>query len=551
MWMLAVLSAPGLAQSPPLLENFDCSEDAAFGQPAGRWGWFAFRGGTDPWTTEDHDGVSPTTDDAVGGFGGGVDAYENFLLTGDATWNDAVIETTATCGDNDHLGLVARFEDAGHYYMCALTNDRAPSCVADGAIVAPGMRIYRVNTDIPCADDYVVASDLTFSYSTGVPLRLRLRVEQVGADTVVTCTADRGGDGLDVGDDLVLQYTDTDGLASGQVGLASFDNGEAELLVFDDVRVQPLDPDQDLDGATDAVEAQVGTDPKDPDSDDDGLLDGLEIGYPAFPYDTDGDGFVDAQESDSDDDTILDGVEAGPGLVPFDTDCDGLPDHRDLDSDNDGVDDRDDNCRQVPNPDQADEDLDGVGDVCAVDTDGDGLSDSFERQVTGTNPDLADTDGDGLDDGAELRKFGTDPLDADTDGGGVPDGDEVQSGTNPLDPKDDDLENADPDGDGLVNADEDRLGTDPLNPDTDSDGLLDGEEVSVHGTDPLDADSDGGGLGDGDEVAVNLDPLDPSDDLSGEYLGGPCVGCQSGGAAPFGLLGLWGLVGLRRRGGQA
>jgi len=47
--------------------------------------------------------------------------------------------------------------------------------------------------------------------------------------------------------------------------------------------------------------------------------------------------------------------------------------------------------------------------------------------------------------------------------------------------------------------------TDPSNPDTDGDGLLDGEEVSV-GSNPLAVDTDNDGLNDGYEVKLGIDP---------------------------------------------
>ena len=44
----------------------------------------------------------------------------------------------------------------------------------------------------------------------------------------------------------------------------------------------------------------------------------------------------------------------------------------DVDTDGDGVPDSEDNCPNVPNPDQSDLDMDGIGDVCDDDADGDG-----------------------------------------------------------------------------------------------------------------------------------------------------------------------------------
>ncbi|MCF2141054.1 MAG: PKD domain-containing protein [Candidatus Lokiarchaeota archaeon] len=52
--------------------------------------------------------------------------------------------------------------------------------------------------------------------------------------------------------------------------------------------------------------------------------------------------------------------------------------------------------------------------------------------------------------------------------------------------------------------------TDPLNPDTDSDNLLDGDELNVYNTDPANPDSDGDELYDGDEIFIyNTDPNTP------------------------------------------
>jgi len=71
------------------------------------------------------------------------------------------------------------------------------------------------------------------------------------------------------------------------------------------------------------------------------------------------------------------------------------------DSDEDGVNDYEDNCAYVENPEQGDFNNDGIGDMCS-DSDGDGLSDALEINVYGTDPLAADSDADGVNDGLEL-----------------------------------------------------------------------------------------------------------------------------------------------------
>ena len=91
------------------------------------------------------------------------------------------------------------------------------------------------------------------------------------------------------------------------------------------------------------------------------------------------------------------------------------------DSDTDGLPDINDNCPDIPNPDQADWNANGTGDVCE-DSDGDGLLDSEELLTYGTDPGNMDTDGDGLTDGLEAEVGTTDPNLSDTNSNGCPDG---------------------------------------------------------------------------------------------------------------------------------
>jgi hypothetical protein len=68
------------------------------------------------------------------------------------------------------------------------------------------------------------------------------------------------------------------------------------------------------------------------------------------------------------------------------------------DQDGDGVEDEDDNCPALANPDQANLDGDAMGDACDPDDDNDGAPDASDNCPTVANPDQADLDGDGAGD---------------------------------------------------------------------------------------------------------------------------------------------------------
>ena len=69
-----------------------------------------------------------------------------------------------------------------------------------------------------------------------------------------------------------------------------------------------------------------------------------------------------------------------------------------MDSDGDDILDYDDNCPDIPNPDQADIDEDGIGDVCDDDNDNDGILNENDNCPLTANSNQADYDGDGIGD---------------------------------------------------------------------------------------------------------------------------------------------------------
>jgi len=576
---LVVASAgSAVAQTTAFSDDFNCSNEAVFGRPAGNFGWAAINP-ADPWRTDPHGGVTPRTDARLPvSFGAPIDFYENFLVTGHSAWRHTTISASFSNTDDDAHGLIARYSGPDRYWSCYMTLQQRPDCINSiEPWPTPFSALTRVDTSQPCVNDYAVGSSSSFAYLQlpGAVYRMELSiVPELGGDRV-TCRIDADLDGvLGTAGDIVYTTLDTNPLPTGLSGMMTFDNGGADEglieLVIDDVVVTSLDPDADGDGVSDAVEIAVGTNPSNADSDGDCISDRFELLMPEYPKDTDGDLILDALEQDADADGLPDSLESGNlacdiTLPPVDTDCDNIPDFRDLDSNNDGILDTDD-------------DFDGDGlsngreanlgtDPAALDSDGDGISDPAE--IAAGNPNVfepgidtdpmdADTDDDGIGDGEEvlpgLDGVITDPLDADSDDDGLPDGLEtgatpVPSGVSPgigapvagtapsfvpdVQPGTTTNPNsADTDGGGLPDALEDtnRNGridpgeTDPNDPsdddpDPDNDGVPTWQEVLL-GTDPLDADTDGDGLSDGEELSPGqdgwvTDPLDADSDDDG------------------------------------
>lgn len=103
-----------------------------------------------------------------------------------------------------------------------------------------------------------------------------------------------------------------------------------------------------------------------------------------------------------------------------DTDEDGVADCVDTDKDGDGVADVEDNCPDIPNPDQTNSDTDKLGDACDDNDDNDLFYDEDDNCPLVKNNDQVDTDGDGK----------GDVCDTDDDDDGWPDASDCK----PLDP---------------------------------------------------------------------------------------------------------------------
>ena len=200
-------------------------------------------------------------------------------------------------------------------------------------------------------------------------------------------------DGLDAFPRNANEYRDSDSDGDGD----NFDLDDDNDGVLDDVDDFPLNMDENKDTDGDGIGNNEDTD-----DDNDGWLDIMEtecqkdpLDRLSIPVDSDNDNECDVLDDDDDGDGSPDALEIMCGSDPladfethlkFDMDDDSVCDNEDPDIDGDGVNNDDDECRNVPKSVQEKSAVDSKG---CLDSDGDGFM-NFEDECSNTISDTND-----------------------------------------------------------------------------------------------------------------------------------------------------------------
>ena len=478
-------------------------------------------------------------------------------------------------GANTMMRLYALSDGSQTYPSTSGSWYTPPHATASGSIC---IESYTQFGDVSGKTNYLLVND--FSGNVAWPSNVDMLDEVPYYIDITFSSLDRDGDGwLNVDEDACGTDADdpasvpTDSDADGICDFLDSDSDGDGVADIDDAF--PYDPnesvdtdgdgvgdnsddDTDGDGWLDETEKDCGTDafdqtsvpddydmdmicdPLDPDDDNDTWTDALD----AFPFnaaewaDNDRDSIGDNEDTDDDNDNFTDLTEIDCGSdplsngdIPSDLDNDGTCDLLDNDRDNDGVD-NDVDVFPDDGTEWADFDGDGRGDNADADDDNDLVADGldiFPYDAT----EWADNDNDGVGDNADLNDDGdawtdleeiacdTDPMDAssvptDYDGDMVCDKLDADDDGDGVNDADDDFpfdanEFVDSDGDGIGDfTDEDddndgwndivepNCGSDPMNRlSVPSDNDADGD------CDVTDADDDNDGVLDGDDAFPN------------------------------------------------
>ncbi|MBK9103480.1 MAG: thrombospondin type 3 repeat-containing protein [Saprospiraceae bacterium] len=214
--------------------------------------------------------------------------------------------------------------------------------------------------------------------------------------------------------------------------------------------------------------------------------------------DTDGDGIPDLEDN----------CPQVPNPQQIDTDDDGLGNACDPDDDNDGITDINDNCPLIVNADQMDTDDDGNGNACDNDDDNDGISDANDNCPLTPNQAQNDNDNDGM----------GNACDTDDDNDGILDSNDncpFVSNTDQEDTDDDGTGNAcddDDDNDGILDNDDNcPLTANPGQNDNDNDGQ----------GNACDTDDDNDGIPDTNDNCPFISNIEQVDQ-DGDGLGNEC-----------------------------
>ncbi|MDP2307764.1 MAG: MopE-related protein [Pseudomonadota bacterium] len=205
---------------------------------------------TDTWSTVSGGSVYARTDDGGGTWGSG-GALDNHLVYTAEAWDDFTMGVRLYSGDDDAIGVVFRYQDAGNFYLVVLSaGGFIPSSGTGGELDLSGSRLYVVSEG---SASLLASSSMTYTSSRTHDLQIITS----GAD--IDVWFDDDDNGIYDSTDLMFSASDST-FVGGSVGLYCYQNGNGIPggCAFDDVTVSS--PDSDADGVRDACELDADGD---------------------------------------------------------------------------------------------------------------------------------------------------------------------------------------------------------------------------------------------------------------------------------------------------